>query len=295
MRRPRLVLAVAIALAAALLGSSAPAPASASCCSSGLLPSPLPVPLPPLPTLPPLPVPLPTPVTGIVNRVLNPTPAPAPAPPSRNASGTGEPAPPASGGAGGQPAAAAPTPTPVPERAVLPAEPQRIVLEQQQASLADAAPSVDQRDAARALALGAGDGTFIWPVVFEGRPPITQPFGCTDLAGEPYSPDCATHRFHTGIDLGVPTGTPVYAAAPGVAHPLPSDGGYGNLVLVAHGNGWFTLYAHLSRFAVHDGDVVRRGALVGRSGSTGFSTGPHLHFEIRSGQRPVDPCVHLDC
>jgi murein DD-endopeptidase MepM/ murein hydrolase activator NlpD len=184
---------------------------------------------------------------------------------------------------------------PVPEQAALPAEPQRVVLEQQEASLADMAARVDQQDTARAPALGAGDGTFIWPVVFEGRPPITQPFGCTDLAGEPYSPDCATHRFHTGIDLGVPTGTPVYAAAPGVAHVLPSDGGYGNLVLIAHGNGWFTLYAHLSRFVVHDGDVVRRGALVGRSGSTGFSTGPHLHFEIRSGQRPVDPCIYLDC
>jgi murein DD-endopeptidase MepM/ murein hydrolase activator NlpD len=282
--------AVAIALAAGLLGASPAGPASASCCSSGLLPSPLPT-LPALPTVPPLPVPLPTPVTGIVNRVLSPTPAPAP-PPS-NPSRTGQPAPPASGG--GQPAVPAPTPTRVPEQAALPAEPQRIALEQQQALLADTAASVDQQDAARTLALRAGDGTFIWPVVFEGRPPITQPFGCTDLAGEPYSPDCATHRFHTGIDLGVPTGTPVYAAAPGVAHVLPSDGGYGNLVLIAHGNGWFTLYAHLSRFAVHDGDVVRRGAPVGRSGSTGFSTGPHLHFEVRSGQRPVDPCAHLDC
>ena len=115
------------------------------------------------------------------------------------------------------------------------------------------------------------------------------------MPGEPYSPDCVTHRFHTGIDLGVSTGTPVYATAAGVAHVIRSDSGYGNHVVLEHGNGWITVYAHLSQFLVRDGDVVRRGDPVGRSGSTGFSTGPHLHYEIRYGQQPVDPCVYLNC
>ncbi len=80
-----------------------------------------------------------------------------------------------------------------------------------------------------------------------------------------------------------------------MAHVFSSDRGYGNYVLVSHGNGWFTLYAHLSRFTVHDGEAVRRGDPVGLSGSTGFSTGPHLHFEIRYGGQPLDPCTYLDC
>ncbi len=152
------------------------------------------------------------------------------------------------------------------------------------------------QDGPLARAAGGGDGAFGWPIAFAHRPPaITQGFGCTNVAGEPYSPDCITHRFHTGIDLGVPTGTPVLASAPGVAHVFRSDRGYGNHVLVAHGNGWFTLYGHLSELSVGEGQVVGRGQPVGRSGSTGFSTGPHLHFEIRYGQAPVDPCAYLRC
>ncbi|HXM58683.1 MAG TPA: M23 family metallopeptidase, partial [Candidatus Dormibacteraeota bacterium] len=144
-------------------------------------------------------------------------------------------------------------------------------------------------------AVGGGDGRFTWPIVFRGHPPITQRFGCTDTPGEPYSPDCATHRWHTGLDLGVPLGTPVYASAAGVAHVISTDSGYGNYVIVVHGNGWFTLYAHLSRFTVHDGGTVRRGDPVGLSGSTGFSTGPHLHFEIRYDSHYLDPCLYLGC
>ncbi len=141
--------------------------------------------------------------------------------------------------------------------------------------------------------VGPDGSPFIWPIRFRGRPPITQPFGCSNLAGEPYSAECVSHRFHTGIDLGVPTGTPIYASAPGVAHVFRSDRGYGNYVLLADGGGWFTLYAHLSDFLVHEGQVVDRAQPIAWSGSTGYSTGPHLHFEIRYGRKPVDPCAYL--
>jgi murein DD-endopeptidase MepM/ murein hydrolase activator NlpD len=87
----------------------------------------------------------------------------------------------------------------------------------------------------------------------------------------------------------------VYATAAGVVHVIPSETGYGDHVLIAHGDGWFTLYAHLSQFVVRDGDVVRRGDPIGLSGSTGFSTGPHLHYEVRYGQQPLDPCAFLGC
>ena len=170
-----------------------------------------------------------------------------------------------------------------------------MAMEGQQAWLASLAEDVDQRDGGDAQAVGGGDGRFTWPIAFGGRPPITQRFGCTDLAGEPYSAECASHRFHTGIDLAAHTGTPVYAAEAGVAHVFPSASGYGNHVLIAHGNGWFTLYAHLSAFTVRDGDVCHRGDPIGLVGSTGFSTGPHLHFETRSGDKPLDPCLFLHC
>ena len=273
----RLLAAVGLA-AAVLLGGAPPA-------AAGLLPSP-----PPLLPSPGQPLPLPSlPVPGTVGQVVSGVTGAAP--PLRPAAS--EQAPP------GQPAPAeAPpsAPAAAAEQAALPPEPERADLEEQQARLSGAAPGLDQQDGPLARAAGGGDGAFGWPIAFAHRPPaITQGFGCTNVAGEPYSPDCITHRFHTGIDLGVPTGTPVLASAPGVAHVFRSDRGYGNHVLVAHGNGWFTLYGHLSELSVGEGQVVGRGQPVGRSGSTGFSTGPHLHFEIRYGQAPVDPCAYLRC
>jgi len=116
-----------------------------------------------------------------------------------------------------------------------------------------------------------------------------------DVPGEPYSPACATHRFHTGVDFGVPAGTPILASSAGVARTFRSSSGYGNYVLLVHGNGWYTLYAHLGRILVSDGQVVGPRQEVGESGSTGFSTGPHLHFEVRQGSAYVDPCALLGC
>jgi len=273
--------------------------APASPASAGLLPSPLPslpVPLPSLlPTVPP-PVPVPTPVAGVVDQVAGALPQ-LPSNPI-HPSQSGQPASAAgSGGAGAGTGGDDTTPYQPSgeEQAALPPEPQRVAMEGQQGWLATWAPALDQWDGAPARAVGGGDGRFIWPITFSGRPPITQRFGCTDVPGEPYSAECATHRFHTGIDLASHTGTPVYAADSGVAHVFRSDSGYGNHVLIAHGGGWFTLYAHLSAFMVREGEPVHRGDPIGLVGSTGFSTGPHLHFEIRSDERPLDPCPFLRC
>jgi murein DD-endopeptidase MepM/ murein hydrolase activator NlpD len=279
----------ALAAATLLLGQAPPVLA-------GIVPTP-----PPLPSPPPLPIPTPPTLAPPLPISVNPPPTAAgqlPVDPSLagDAGGAG-----ADGSAGASPAdqssaasQAPPAYVPPPdERAALPPEPERYDLEGQQAQLRSEEPSLDQQDGPQALAAGGGDGQFVWPIAFSRRPPITQRFGCTDVAGEPYSPDCVTHRFHTGIDLGIPTGTPVYASAPGVAHVYRSDRGYGNYVVVMHGNSWSTLYAHLSDVLVREGQVVGRGEPVGRSGSTGFSTGPHLHFEIRYGQSPVDPCAYL--
>jgi len=94
---------------------------------------------------------------------------------------------------------------------------------------------------------------------------------------------------HNGTDMAAPTGTPVYATGDGVVLRSRVAGGYGNLVEVAHGYGYVTRYAHLSRLLVAEGAVVRRGQMVGLVGSTGRSTGPHLHYEVRIYGKSVDP------
>jgi murein DD-endopeptidase MepM/ murein hydrolase activator NlpD len=133
-----------------------------------------------------------------------------------------------------------------------------------------------------------------WRVPVEG--PLTQGFGCTELALEPYAAQCppATPFFHSGIDLAAPAGTEVRAAAPGRVHVRRSGGGYGLHVVIDHAAGETqSLYGHLSAVQVEDGAWVNVGEVVGRVGSSGNSTGPHLHFEIRALGLPVDPRVFL--
>jgi murein DD-endopeptidase MepM/ murein hydrolase activator NlpD len=138
---------------------------------------------------------------------------------------------------------------------------------------------------------GGGSGRFAWPE----RGPITQGFGCSDLLGEPYDPNCPSHHFHTGLDIGCPYGTPIGAADAGVVSYVNWGwgGGYGNFILLTHGNGFATLYAHLSAIGVATGQVVRRGEVIGAEGSTGYSTGPHLHFEIRLNGAYQNPLSYL--
>ena len=95
---------------------------------------------------------------------------------------------------------------------------------------------------------------------------------------------------HAGIDLAGPVGTPIYATADGVvARAGWNSGGYGNLVEIDHGRGIVTRYGHLSKMSVNAGDRVTRGQMIGRMGSTGRSTGSHLHYEVRIDDRPVNP------
>ena len=128
-----------------------------------------------------------------------------------------------------------------------------------------------------------------WPMAFFT---ITQPFGPTNLLLEPRVGPFA--HFHTGIDLAAPLGTPVLAAAGGIVVAVAHTAiGYGNYVMIAHGGGVITLYAHLLETDVSVGDRVTRGQKIGREGSTGLSTGPHVHFEVRVNDLVVDPMRYL--
>lgn len=100
-------------------------------------------------------------------------------------------------------------------------------------------------------------------------------------------------RMHEGIDIAVGNGTPVVAAASGTVISAGWGGGYGNLVVIDHGGGIATAYAHNSRLAVSAGQSVGQGTVIAYSGNTGHSTGPHVHFEVRVGGRAVDPMGYL--
>ncbi len=101
------------------------------------------------------------------------------------------------------------------------------------------------------------------------------------------------YRFHSGIDLGGKRGDPVYAAAQGQVIKAEWSGGYGRYIEIDHGFGIVTLYAHNNRLLVKTGDVVRQGQKIGLMGSTGRSTGPHLHFEVHLDGSAVDPMDYL--
>ena len=138
----------------------------------------------------------------------------------------------------------------------------------------------------RGTALGPiipGTGRFIYPV----SGPITSPFGYR------VHPVTGTTRFHSGLDFGVEYGTPIRCADNGVVIHAEWYGGYGNCVIVQHSNDLSTLYAHQSELLVKQGDTIMQGQPVGRVGSTGMSTGPHLHFEVRQSGTPVDPLGYL--
>ena len=120
-------------------------------------------------------------------------------------------------------------------------------------------------------------GGLMWPV----SGPVTSPFGWR------------WGRMHEGIDIAVPTGTPVHAAQSGRVIIAGWMGGYGNLVVIDHGGGLSTAYGHNSAFAVGSGASVSQGQVVAYAGSTGNSTGPHVHFEVRVNGSAVDPLGYL--
>jgi murein DD-endopeptidase MepM/ murein hydrolase activator NlpD len=100
-------------------------------------------------------------------------------------------------------------------------------------------------------------------------------------------------RLHAGIDIGAGTGTPIRAAKAGTVIFAGTQGGYGNCVIIDHGGGLSTLYGHMSRIGARDGEDVSGGDVIGYVGSTGHSTGPHLHFETRVGGSPQNPRRYL--
>jgi murein DD-endopeptidase MepM/ murein hydrolase activator NlpD len=117
--------------------------------------------------------------------------------------------------------------------------------------------------------------------------PITSEFGWRQ------HPITGNRKFHTGIDFGADLGTPIYAIANGRVEYAGDKGGYGNTVIINHGSGKSTLYGHASKIYVRKGQQVVRGQMIAAVGSTGMSTGPHLHFEVRVNDKPVDPHPYL--
>jgi len=111
--------------------------------------------------------------------------------------------------------------------------------------------------------------------------------------GDRIDPITGKHRSHDGVDIAAPTGTAIRAAKAGQIVFSGKRGGYGNLVIVDHGNGLQSRYAHCHELLAPVGRQVDAGEIIGTVGSTGRSTGPHLHFEIRQNGRPVNPDHHL--
>jgi murein DD-endopeptidase MepM/ murein hydrolase activator NlpD len=119
----------------------------------------------------------------------------------------------------------------------------------------------------------------IWPI--DGR--LMSSFG---RRSDPFSGEGA---YHSGVDISAPTGTPVKAAADGLVTYAQYFGGYGRLVVITHNNGMQTCYGHLSKFDVIAGQEIRQGEILGRVGTSGRVTAPHLHYEVRVGDAPVNP------
>lgn len=137
---------------------------------------------------------------------------------------------------------------------------------------------LERQEAANSI---TSTGTYIWPL--PGYSPGS-------AYGWRMHPIFHEMRFHAGEDIGAPSGTPILAADSGVATVIPDNGnGYGNYIMINHGGGRVTLYAHMSAFAISGGATVAQGQVIGYVGSTGNSTGPHLHFEVRVNGATTDP------
>lgn len=122
--------------------------------------------------------------------------------------------------------------------------------------------------------------------------PVDEPYPSSSF-GWRRNPVTGRHSMHEGLDFAAPSGAPIYAAAAGIVTQARFRAGYGNLVEIAHGNGLSTRYAHASSIKVKEGELVDKGQLIALVGSTGRSTGAHLHFEVRMAGHPLDPALFL--
>lgn len=156
-----------------------------------------------------------------------------------------------------------------------------------------AATPVPVTEVARLGSLTSEDrlGTKVRRQAVTFRSPVQGPL--RSFFGPRRDPINGRHRFHQGIDIAVPLGTPVSAAAAGKVVFAGRNGGYGNMVLIEHSDGRRTLYGHNQSLLVKAGDVVQAGQPIAAAGSTGHSTGPHVHFEIREGNNSVNPLNFL--
>lgn len=126
-----------------------------------------------------------------------------------------------------------------------------------------------------------GTGSWAWPCP-----------GCTYVtskAGNRFHPIFGQWKYHSGMDIGAAYGSAVTAADSGMVIMASFNGGYGNCVMIDHGNGYYSLYGHLCAYAVNNGQCVLQGQTIGYVGESGWSTGPHLHFEVREGNTSLDP------
>lgn len=128
-------------------------------------------------------------------------------------------------------------------------------------------------------------GKFVWPVPASQR--------ITSYYGYRIHPVYKTKKFHSGIDIGAPYGVDILAAADGTVTLATTNGGYGKCIIINHGSGISTLYGHNSTLLVSVGSKVTKGQVIAKAGSTGVSTGPHLHFEVRINGSTTDPLQYL--
>jgi murein DD-endopeptidase MepM/ murein hydrolase activator NlpD len=143
--------------------------------------------------------------------------------------------------------------------------------------------SIKKLIAQQAKALGSAPGSLARPV----------PGAITSGFGPRIHPIYGYSLMHTGVDMSGGSGQAIVSASSGTVIFVGVKGGYGNTIMIDHGGGLVTLYAHQSKYAVSAGQSVKRGQTIGYVGSTGVSTGPHLHFEVRIGGNPVDPAKYL--
>ena len=137
-----------------------------------------------------------------------------------------------------------------------------------------------------AVNVSAANESWLWPVEF---------YHVSSSYGNRTHPVTGVKKsFHTGIDIGnAPTGTNIYASKSGKVIKAGWNTAYGNMIIIDHGNDISTLYGHASKLLVSVGDYVKQGDIIAKVGSTGYSTGPHLHFEFRENGKSVNPGKYI--